>query len=190
MKLIQSGKKGLWCSLFTNIVKNCKMELVFGICGIMWIAFSSKFPVVTQAVNQYFSDNRCSGIISFLAIVVGIYVTVWSIFSTSAGKINEELLKKRVEGQLFFLIEVGLFESLAAIFICVFVPSIYIAYADSLLVLVTLALISFVKFVIILLLITKLNIRYIVNEIDSQKRNNTELLVKIDEIYQRVIEKK
>lgn len=190
MKLKQTGKKGPWCSIFTNVVINCKTELVFGISWIIWMSLSSKTPAVTQAMNQYFNDNRCSGIISFLAIVVGIYVTVWSIFSTSAEKISEELLKKKVEGQLFFLIIVGLFESLTAIFVCVFVPNIYIAYADSLFVLVTLSLISFVKFVIILLMITKLNIRYIVEEIDSQKRHDTELLVKIDEIYQRVIEKK
>ena len=37
--------------------------------------------------------------------------------------------------------------------------------------------------------ITKLNVRYIVKEIDDQQAKSTEIQVKIDEIYQKTVNK-
>ena len=48
--------------------------------------------------------------------------------------------------------------------------------------------VSFVKFVILIMMITKLNIKYIVQEIDEQSAKCTEARVKLDEIYQRTVD--
>ena len=75
---------------------------------------SWRIPGADQTLAGYFSESRYSGIVGFASVVIGIYVTVWSIFATSASKINAELLKNKVEGQLFFLIGVGLAEAFMA----------------------------------------------------------------------------
>ena len=118
-----------------------------------------------------------------------IYVTVWSIFATSVSKINFEILKQRIEGQLFFLIAVGIAESFFVTVTCVFIPYDVPHYAEIVMLFTTLTITSFVKFVVIVMTITKLNIKYIVQEIDSQNEKCTEARVKLDEIYHRTLNK-
>ena len=122
------------------------------------------------------------------SVVIGIYVTVWSIVATSASKINAELLKNKVEGQLFFLIGVGLAEAFMATILCVFVPCEIPYYTEMMALFTVLTSVSFVKFVILIMMITKLNIKYIVQEIDEQSAKCTEAQVKLDEIYQRTVD--
>lgn len=143
--------------------------------------------VVSKILADYFDGSRCSGIASVASVVIGIYVTVWSIFATSASKINAELLRNKVEGQLFFLIGVGLTEAFIIIVLCVFIPYKISHYHELVALFTSLMLISFLKFLILIMIITKLNIKYIVQEIDTQNTINTEMQVKVDEIYQRIV---
>lgn len=168
------------------MLRNCKLELSITLLGVLWIISSKNYPTVLQILKKYLSDDRCAGIVSYLTITIGIYVTVWSIFATSAAKINEELLKKKVEGQLFFVIILALFETFISIILVVFIPDVFSIYTNLLLIFILLASISFIKFIILLMRLTKVNIGFIVKEIDEQKQQHTELLVKIDELYQRI----
>lgn len=155
--------------------------------GILWMNLSWCIPGVTQISANYFVESRCSGIAGVASVVIGIYVTVWSIFATSASKINAELLKNKVEGQLFFLIGVGLTEAFIATVLCVFVPCEIPHYTEMMASFTALTSVSFVKFVILIMTITKLNIKYIVEEIDEQNAKCTETQIKLDEIYQRTV---
>ena len=190
MSLIRLGKSGLLCKIRSVIFfawRNCKLELLIVALGILWINFSWRIPGADQIVSDYFNESRCSGIAGFASIVIGIYVTGWSIFATSASKINAELLKNRVEGQLFFLIGLGIVEAFIATLLCVFVPSGIPYYAELMALVTALTVTSFVKFIVLIMMITKLNIRYIVQEIDEQNAMWTDVRVKLDEIYQRLI---
>lgn len=186
MKSSQIGTNVPW---YKTMARNCKIEIVVILLGTVWIAIGHRFSLVGKVINQYFSDNRCAGIVSYLAVVIGIYVTVWSILSTSVSKMSEELLKEKVEGQLYLLIVLGLVESFLTIGFCVFIPRTLAAYTNILLALVLLSTASFIKFVIILMMITKLNIEYTVTEIDEKKRFDSELLMKVDEIYKDIWKK-
>lgn len=191
MKLINSGKKGLLSKVnyFISFVwKNCKLELLIIVLAILWMNLSWRIPGADQTLAGYFSESRYSGIAGFASVVIGIYVTVWSIFSTSASKINAELLKNKVEGQLFFLIGVGLAEAFITTILCVFVPCEIPHYTEMMALFTVFTSVSFVKFVILIMMITKLNIKYIVQEIDEQNAKCTEAQVKLDEIYQRTID--
>lgn len=191
MKLLKIGKKGLLSkvnSIFPFILKNCKLELLIIVLAILWMNLSWHIPDLNQILGNYFAESRCSGIAGFASIVIGIYVTVWSIFATSASKINAELLKNKIEGQLFFLIGMGLVEAFLAMVLCVFIPSGIPYYAELMTLFTALTAVSFVKFVILIMIITKLNITYIVQEIDVQSAKCTETQVKLDEIYHRTIE--
>ena len=167
MKLIKSGmicllSKGR--TVISMVWKNCKLELVMVIFLILWINLSWRIPNVNQILKEYFNESRCSGIAGFASIVIGIYVTIWSIFATSVSKINAELLKNKVEGQLFFIIAVGLTESLLTTVLCVFIPSNIPYYSELMAFFTGLVTISFTKFVILVMMITRLNIKYIVQE--------------------------
>ena len=191
MKLIKSGKKGLLSKviyIISFVWKNCKLELLIILLGILWMNLSWRIPGADQSLAGYFSESRYSGIVGFASVVIGIYVTVWSIFATSASKINAELLKNKVEGQLFFLIGVGLAEAFMATILCVCVPCEIPYYTEMMALFTVLTSVSFVKFVILIMMITKLNIKYIVQEIDEQSAKCTEAQVKLDEIYQRTVD--
>lgn len=193
MKLKKFGMKGLWYStksIASLFQKNCKLELAVILLGVFLIIFSENHPKILQFLEYYFSDSRCSGIVSYLAIAIGIYATVWSVFATSVSKINEQILKEKIEGQLFLVISVGIFESLIAVIFSVFIPSIFSLYTSIFLILATLASVSFIKFMIMLLRITNINMKFIVKEIDEQNRRNTELSTRIDEIYQSIIKER
>ncbi len=190
MKSKKFGWKDLWYKIKdigVFLQKNFKAELTTILFSILWVANSENYPNILQSIEYYFSDDRCSGIVSFLSIAIGIYVTVWSIFATSASKINEEILKDKIEDQLFGVIALGIFESLSTVAFCVFIPNAFTQYTNFFLVLSILSSISFIKFLVMLLRITKLNLKFIVMEIDEQNRKDTELLTKIDEIYNRII---
>lgn len=190
MKLVKSGMIGL-LSKIRDIIsicwKNCKLELIMVIFLILWVNLSWRIPNADQMLKEYFDESRCSGIAGFASIVIGIYVTIWSIFATSVSKINAELLKNKVEGQLFFMIAVGLAESLLTTVLCVFIPSNLPYYSELMAFFTGLVTISFAKFVILVMMITKLNIKYIVQEIDEQNNKWTDAQVKLDELYHRIV---
>ena len=121
-----------------------------------------------------------------MGVLIGIYVAVWSIFATSTAKINKEILKIKVEGQLFFVVIIGVLESFIDIVLCIFFPIKFLAYSSLLLLTTVLASVSFIKFAITIFVITKLNIQYVISEIDAQDKEKTEFAVKLDEIYHRL----
>ena len=192
MKSIYSGMRNLLsriCSFLSISMKNCKLELITIVVGIFLVHFSSPCLDITQVLQCYFSEGRCSAIAGYTSVIIGIYATVWSIFSTSVSKINEELLKSKVEGQLFFLIVVGLMESFATTILSIFIPYNALKYVEIMVLATILTTISFAKFIQILMQVTKLNVKFIVQEIDSQQAKSTEMQVKIDEIYHQAINK-
>ena len=182
-----NSKKTLKIGLWDNIKKNCKTELIILMAGILWTVFCNKFPNVRYFWDNYFSENRCAAIASFMGVEVGIYVAIWSILTTSTSRLNSEILKEKIESQLLFVIIVGIVEAFISIFFCVFIPTPFNAYSSLLLLTTLLALVTFVKFLINVLLITKLNIQHIVKEIDEQNSRQTEFSVKLDEVYRRLI---
>lgn len=193
MKLVKFGMIALLYKVRTFISmiwENCKLELAMVIFLILWINFSWRIPNANQMLKEYFDESRCSGIAGFASIVIGIYVTIWSILATSVSKINAKLLKHKVEGQLFFIIAFGLTESLLTTVLCVFIPSNLPYYSELMAFFTCLVTISFAKFVMFVMMITKLNIKYIVQEIDEQNGKWTDVQVKVDELYHRIIEDK
>lgn len=192
MRFVDSGRKDLSCkfgSIISFVRKNCKLELLVTALSVLCMNISCRFPLVAKVIADYFTETRCSGIAGFASITIGIYVTVWSIFATSASKINAELLKNKIEGQLFFLIGIDLAEAFLATILCAFIPREIPHYTGIVACFTALTALSFVKFIMLTMKITKLNIKYIAQEIDEQNAKCTEVQVKLDEIYQETINK-
>ena len=88
------------------------------------------------------------------------------------------------------MIGVGLAEAFITTVWYVFIPSGIPHYTDIMALFAVLTSISFFKFLILILMITKLNIQYIVQEIDMKNTKCTEVQIKVDEIYQRTVDGK
>lgn len=170
-----------------RLIKNCKLEIILILSGTAWVLISKTLPQMPICIVCYLTDDRIAGIVSLFAVLIGIYVTVWSILATSADRLNEELLKEKVEGQLFFVIVVDLLEAFITILYSVFFLNTLFADSNLLMVLIALSLVSFVKFVLMLIRITKLNVKFIIRGIDEKHQKETEIMTKIDEVYQRII---
>ena len=99
---------------------------------------------------------------------------------------NEEILKKKIEGQMFFIIAIGLLESFTVTAVCVFIPSGIKYYIELLTISTVLNIVSFIKFIILIMRITKLNISYIVKEIDESNRRYVQTQVKLDDIQDKL----
>jgi len=139
---------------------------------------------IVEAVADYLTSERSASFISFFAIIVGVYTTVWVILSTSVSKFGKIILRERIDRKLLFVIASGLIESSFVILMAMFVPSLFDFYEPLLLLFVMLALITFVKFICTLILLTKLNIESTVAEFDEADREKLECKIKIDSIYE------
>ena len=73
---------------------------------------------------------------------------------------------------------------------CVFVPYEIPHYAEIMTLFTVLTSASFVKFIMLIMMTTKVNIKYIIQEIDEKNAIYTEMQIKLDEIYQRAIGEK
>ena len=182
------SKKSMKNILLDNIIKNHKLETAVVLMGIIWFANIHHFSSILSTLDQYFTESRNSAIASFMGVIIGIYISVWSIIATSTSKINAEILKHKIEAQLFFTIILGIVEATLSIIFFILVPPKTVSnYSSILLFITTLAFLSFIKFLITIIMITKLNIDYTTKEIDAERLSQISLSAKLDEIYQRII---
>ena len=90
MKLIKSGKKGLLSKvsyIISFVWKNCKLELLIILLGILWMNLSWRIPGADQTLAGYFSESRYSGIAGFASVVIGIYALHRRLFKCSSKKL-------------------------------------------------------------------------------------------------------
>lgn len=175
--------------LLPLVKNNVKLEIiifVFDMLLIFGMGNSEVFSPVRSTISSYVTDERVANFISFFAIIIGIYTTVWVIIATLVSKFSKELLKERIDKHLFFIIIVGLIESFFVVLLCMFVPKTFPNYQVILMLFVAISLISFGKFVKAIMLLTRLNIYYIVKEFDEAASEKLEQKIKLDDIYQSV----
>ena len=195
MNLSKSGQRNLvfkFRTISSLLMREYKIEILIIVSFFVFISLTHSGKISNNIFSEllnFFTDARCSNILSFFSIVIGIYITIWSIFSTSASKINEEILKAKIDGHLFFIICINIFETLLLIIFLAFIPTSFTIYKYSIVPLCAISSISFIKFIILLIYLTKINIEFIIKDIDESNARDTDIEVKIDEIYNRIIKK-
>lgn len=120
-------------------------------------------------LKDYLSQTRVDGIASFFAITIGIYIAVITVLATSEIGISRELLKKRLDKRLLYAIIGGMVENLIAAGIAIFLP-INQFTKHILVIFVILSLISFMKFIVLLLEIFKGNMESMASSIDEEEK--------------------
>ena len=171
------------------IRNNLKIEMMLVLLGaIFMIVYSriNRLDYVQSVLLNYITPERTASFISFFTIVIGIYAAVWVVLATSVSKFSKILLEIKIDKQLFFVVVAGMFESSLVVMLCIFVPPSIPHYGFVLILSILLSLMSFCKFIIALLMLTKLNIHHIVMKFDEKEREKLDQIVKINDIHQAI----
>lgn len=123
------------------------------------------FPVEIS-LEEYLSSDRLSGIASFFSITIGVYIAIIAILATSEIGISREILKRRLDAQLISVIMAGMVENFFTVGFAIFVPFNKLT-RYALCVFIAISVISFAKFVYLLILIFKANMDKMAKTIDD-----------------------
>lgn len=158
----------------------CKIEISISITSLIIIlidSFTKKLHFLNKVSAFYESINaseKNSDIIAFIAITIGIYISVITIISTSripASKIIlEHKLDKKVISFVFYAIMMNIVEIIFVLFFSCF-PYYELIYFALLII----QIIILIKFMIFILLLCKLNVKEIVKEIDAEEKEKEEM---------------
>ena len=144
------------------LIKNTKLEITAIIISIVVVVLKLDNKL---NLKDYFTSDRLNGIAAFFAITIGVYIAVVTILATSELAISKNILKKKLDKKLINIIIVGIVENISAAGIAMFIPMNVI----------TRYILSFVKFIILLLLLFKGNLNQMAKDIDSRDRYENEI---------------
>lgn len=164
-----------------GLLKNIKLELFAAIISVAVLFVID----VNIDIANYFSQDRLNGISAFFAITIGVYIAVITILGTTEISISKDILAKRLDNQLIYIMVMGMVEDFISAGLATFVP-INDFTARLLLMFLIISIISFVKFVIILVIIFKVNMIQMAKSIDEEKRYKDDILTYLSEIEKQV----
>lgn len=153
------------------LIKNTKLEITAIIISIVVVVLKLDNKL---NLKDYFTSDRLNGIAAFFAITIGVYIAVVTILATSEPAISKNILKKKLDKKLINIIIVGIVENISAAGIAMFIPMNVIT-RYILFVFIIISILSFVKFIILLLLLFKGNLNQMAKDIDSRDRYENEI---------------
>lgn len=129
----------------------------------------------------YFTQERLNGIATFFAITIGVYIAVVTVLATSEIGISKEMLRRKLDKPLINIIIAGMVENFISIGLAIFVPlNKFTRYFLGIFLLIS--LISFVKFIVLLVVIFKENLEQMAKAIDEEECYRNEMLTCLEEI--------
>lgn len=168
------------------LIKNMKLEILITILFIIGCFIFYFSPSITESMKQilseYYSQSVKDGITSFFSITVGIYIAVVTIIATSVIGISKVILQKKLDGPLLIVIISGMAEGIVSVGLSVFIDSSAILYSWVLSYSVIVLIISFIKFIIILMIIFDANLKLMAKSIDADEKYRSDLLARIESI--------
>ena len=170
-----------------RLVRNLKIELFATSLYIAFYVFKDfifkKFPIKLNInLATYLAQDRLNGIAAFFAITIGVYITVITVLATSEIGITKEMLKRKLDKPLIDVIMAGIIENFISVGFSIFIPLNKIT-RRILIIFLTISIISFVKFIILLTIIFKINIEQTAKIIDDEEKYNNTMLAYVESIY-------
>ena len=132
-------------------------------------------------LSSYLSQDRLNGIAAFFAITIGVYTAVITVLATTEIGISKEMLKKKLDRPLIDVMIVGMIENFIAVGLAVFIPLNTIT-GYVLIVFLSIAIISFLKFTILLVVIFKANMNQMARDIDAEEQYKDSILAYLNNI--------
>lgn len=177
-------------------VHNGKLELLCAACTTAftsaWLSkesiqrFFNPFYVWLLA---YFSDERVANLAAAYAIIIGIYISVISIVATSVIGISPELVgKRRLDESLLFVTKIGCIENIAAVLSGILLPISEKPWCFVYFGLLISCVISFIKFVNVMFLVFRVNMKKMAESIDEENSTKNEILMRLEHIERDITE--
>lgn len=150
--------------------------------------------IVFKTLNTWISNLNygeginSSDIITFLTILVGIYLSIFCIISTSQSTVIEILIYKNKEENLGIIVVGGIIENIITIIYILFVPSFYY-HSFILILLMILSIFSFGKFMKILYLFYRYSNQQTLKDIKEGERYKNDVLLELKSLKDNIRKK-
>jgi len=158
-----------------KMISGFKTEIVF-IFIYCFFAFFYKTEIYSL------DDLEKDRLISFFSIVSGIYITVLMLMCTTIISITRELLERSLDKKIIDIISLGLLETFVSVVMLIKKSNISNLYNSILVLILGTTFFSFIKFIIVLILIFKANMKAMSTEIEERERKEIELLGTLEKI--------
>lgn len=171
-------------SIVNTVCKNLKIEIMVIIVLLILFIWTYFFPLDFLSeidLLSYFEQDRLNGIAAFFAITVGVYVAVITVLATSEIGISKEMLKKKLDEPLIDVIVAGMVEDFVTVGLAIFIP-LNIVTGYILVIFLAVSIISFIKFIILLVAIFKANMNQMAKAIDEEEQYKDNILVYLNNI--------
>lgn len=186
----KAEKKNMYKEFVKLIFKEEKLILLTLLlaavmCGVYQPGRYQPLDVIYAYLSQYFSQAIKDAIGTFFSIIIGLYVAVISIFATSTTGVGEKIVVGELDNSFIAKVMIGLISSLILVVFAMFVPD-FRAYYFVLLGLWIAAMFSLIKFVVLLIVIFKVNMNSIAESIDARKSFESTLLSTLEVIKEEL----
>ena len=152
------------------------------IACLIFNLFGCRNGILSELLANFYVDNNISNIMDIFLAFIGIYITIISILAVTVIGITKTLLEENLEQRLLTLIGTGLATSLITLLTVVFIRNFFSCYFMLLTGLISISIIQFFKFIIIIFIIFKTNMKIMRKSIDEDDDLKKHLLMKIDDI--------
>lgn len=162
--------------------KELKLEVAFAIifiAGYIVMRFLPNAEYLNVFLENYFTSERLGIISDFFAITVGIYIAVITVLATAQLGISKEMLKRNLDKRLITVMVIGMMENIIAVGLSTFAVLNY-TVRYILMGVIFIGIISFVKFIILLVRIFKANMNQMARCIDEEERYQDRLLASLE----------
>ena len=167
-----------------EILQNGKLEIMCIFLGI-FLYFSPfsmlKYENWNISLSTYFVQERLNGIATFFTITIGVYVAVITVFAMSEIGISKVILEKKLDEALINVIIFGILEDIITVGMAIFIPGNKSTYYILLWGIVV-SIISFLKFVVLMVVVFKKNMDQMAKNIDDQENYRNDLLTYLEHI--------
>lgn len=159
-----------------KVIRNFKMEIAIIAISLIAILLNCLTPIDISGAFDFINDKwvnnisqeglKTSDLITFLTIIIGVYLSILSIISTSQSPVIKVLIENNKEHELGHVVFVGIIENLLIIIFIILSPDFY--YKNVLLLsMIAISIISFLKFVITLFYFYRISNNETVKSIDQ-----------------------
>lgn len=167
-----------------NIWREFKTEVILAAISLFLIVLN-KLPLLDISCIFKFINNKWIGtgintsdLITFLTIVIGIYLSILCIIATSQSTVIKALIEEDTEKQLGVVVIGGIIENLILILYILFSVRFYYQYF-ILLSLTLISVISFLKFIFVLYHFYSISNQETIKNIVQEEKDKNELFTSL-----------
>lgn len=166
-----------------KFVQNLKIEIAIMIIFVVIFVWRQFIPdkSVLDILSSYYTQDRLNGIATCFSIIIGVYIAVITVLATTEIGISKEMLRRKLDKPLIDVIITGIVEDFICVGLAVFIPlNDFGRYVLSMF--LSIAIVSFVKFIILLVVVFRANMNQMSKVIDEEERYKDSMLTCVEEI--------